>query len=136
MRQKKYELVPHLSVSFAGRTLYRIRALRNVRPGVKVGDFGGYIESELNLSHDGTSWVGGVAKVHSKGRVFEDDLVYVEADVGDSVRIFGDAEISGRTVLRGDHQICGDTRITSGIEPQCDGEAIADESEEAQPHLN
>ena len=35
--------------------LYRVKALKDFG-NVKKGDMGGYIESEKNLSHEGTCW--------------------------------------------------------------------------------
>lgn len=32
--------------------LHRIRALRDIRPGVRAGDLGGFVESEHNLSFE------------------------------------------------------------------------------------
>lgn len=49
---KKYELTSE-SVCFSGYTLYRIKALKSFED-VKEGDLGGFIESENNLSQNGT----------------------------------------------------------------------------------
>ena len=43
----KYKLTE--SIKFEGRTIYRIQALEDFS-NVKKGDFGGYVESERNLS--------------------------------------------------------------------------------------
>ena len=93
---KKYELLKDdtykKSVIVNGEyeyiTLYRIRALKNFRT-IKVGDLGGYVESERNLSHDGICWI-------YKGYVYENAKIYDNAlvngcDVCDDSRIFGDA---------------------------------------------
>ncbi|HEL1667359.1 hypothetical protein F6P40_09735 [Streptococcus suis] len=53
---KKYELVLDDTISFWGWKLFRIRALISFG-SVEVGDLGGYIEKEENLSHDGNAWV-------------------------------------------------------------------------------
>ena len=51
---KKYELTNETITIDNGKALYRIRALDNIEAfGVKVGDLGGYIEKEENLSHYG-----------------------------------------------------------------------------------
>ena len=34
---------------------------------IKKGDFGGYVESEKNLSHEGNCWVYDGAKVYGDG---------------------------------------------------------------------
>lgn len=73
---KKYELVSETTTAPNGATLRRIRALRDIEVfGVKKGDFGGFVESESNLSHDDNAWVGGNAKVYGPARVICDALV-------------------------------------------------------------
>lgn len=57
----KYELTDD-TIAVGGRTLRRIRALRDFGQ-IKAGELGGYVESENNLSHDGTAWVSGSALV-------------------------------------------------------------------------
>ena len=58
----KYEILKDEFIEFDGRKLYRIRALKDFH-NVKEGEFGGYIESERNLSHEGYAWVSGDAWV-------------------------------------------------------------------------
>ena len=54
----KYEILKDEFIEFNGRKLYRIKALKDFR-NVKEGEFGGYLESERNLSHEGNAWVSG-----------------------------------------------------------------------------
>lgn len=65
---KKYELTEE-TVTVYGKTLYRIRAVRDFG-SVKTGEFGGYIEKEENLSHFGNAWVSGDAKVFNTRHFF------------------------------------------------------------------
>ena len=58
---KKYELTEETTNIF-GKTLHRIRATRDFS-NVHAGDLGGFIENELNLSHDRDTWVYGNALV-------------------------------------------------------------------------
>lgn len=58
---KKYELTNEV-VCENGRDLHRIRALMAFGC-VKVGDKGGFVEFEKNLSHSGNAWVYGNARV-------------------------------------------------------------------------
>jgi hypothetical protein len=102
---RKYELVTDQVQEFIGDKrykLYRIRALRDFGI-VKAGDFGGYIESEANLSHDGDAWISGNA------RVYDDALVC------DNAFVFGGASISGRVI------ICGSSVIEND---EIDGEVV------------
>ncbi|MBD8056934.1 hypothetical protein ICV35_25130, partial [Rhodococcus ruber] len=77
----KYELATETS-EFPGRTLHRIKALRDIPlHGVKAGDLGGWIENERNLSQDGDCWVGGNASVWGNARVWGN------ASVGGNARV-------------------------------------------------
>ena len=64
----KYEFTGETKVVL-GRTLKQIRALQAVRPGVSVGDLGGWLENEANLSQSGNAWVSDNAKVYDDARV-------------------------------------------------------------------
>lgn len=83
---KKYELLKDDTKTVFGRTLYRIKALRDFG-NVEKGDLGGYIESENNLSHYGNAWVWGDA------RVCGDAEVYGDAKVWGNAWVYGDAVI-------------------------------------------
>ena len=54
-KMKKYELTTN-TIVHNGRTLYQIKALMNFGI-IREGDLGGYIESEKNLSQEGSAWV-------------------------------------------------------------------------------
>lgn len=82
---RKYKLTEE-TISYMGKTLYRIEAVRDFRD-VKAGDRGGYIEKEDNLSHSGDCWVSGDAQVSGNAWVFDN------AKVSGNAWVFGDAEI-------------------------------------------
>ena len=84
---KKYELTEE-TVTVYGKTLYRIRAVRDFG-SVKTGEFGGYIEKEENLSHFGNAWVSGNAWVYGNARVYDNAWVCGDA------KVYGDAWVSG-----------------------------------------
>ncbi|MFR2999382.1 MAG: hypothetical protein ACLTNG_07885, partial [Enterocloster sp.] len=69
---KKYEFTGEtkkVEMLFRIVTLHRIRA--TVSFGlVEVGELGGWIEKEENLSHDGKAWVWGNAKVWGNAEVW------------------------------------------------------------------
>ena len=95
---RKYELTDEKR-EVAGRTLRRIRALKDIPArSVRAGDLGGFVESEGNLSHDGTAWVFGEASVSDRARVFGEAWVSGEASVSDTARVFGETQ-----VFSGDH---------------------------------
>jgi len=88
---KKYEFTgetKEIRLLFRTATLHRIRA--TVAFGiVEVGDLGGWIEKEENLSHEGKAWVCGDAKV------------------------WGNAEVWGNAKVCGDAEVCGDAKVFS-----------------------
>ena len=76
---KKYELTEE-TVTVFGKTLYRIRAVRDFG-SVKTGEFGGYIEKEENLSHFGNAWISGDAWVWGNAKVCGDAKVFSASHV-------------------------------------------------------
>ena len=68
-------------------TLHRIKA--TVEFGfVKVGELGGWIEKEENLSHEGKAWVCGDAKVCGDAEVCGDAKVWGNANVCGNAEVF------------------------------------------------
>ena len=54
----KYELVHDDTIEFNGRTLTRIRALRNIKQhNIQAGDLGGYVKDGHELSQFNDAWV-------------------------------------------------------------------------------
>lgn len=96
--QKKYEFTGETK-TYLGRTLHRIRALAAIPSiGVAVGDSGGWIEKDENLSHTGDAWVYGNAQVYGDAGVFGNARVFGDA------RVYGNARADKRflTVQRSD----------------------------------
>ena len=77
---KKYELTDEKK-QIAGRTLFRIRALRDFYD-VKAGDLGGWIESENNLSYSGDAWVFGDAWVSGDAWIFGQGAICTVSNIG------------------------------------------------------
>lgn len=80
---KKYEFTgetKEIKLLFRTAVLHRIRA--TVSFGfVKIGDLGGWIEKEENLSHEGKAWVCGDAKVWGNAEVCGDAKVFSASHV-------------------------------------------------------
>ena len=96
MNGKKYEMLQDQTIEWCGRTLYRIRALRDFG-NVRAGDVGGYIECERNLSQDGNAWVYDDARVCGDAWVSDNARVYGNALVCDNARVYGDALVCDNT---------------------------------------
>lgn len=74
--------------------LHRIRALSDVRPGVVKGDLGGFVQSEENLSQEGTCWI------FDEAIVCDDSFVDQQATVSGAAVVRGSALVSGRATIR------------------------------------
>lgn len=73
-------------------TLYRIKALKDFSD-VKEGDLGGFIEKEVNLSHDGNCWVYDDACAYGYARVSDNATVCDYASVFDHAKIEGNSKV-------------------------------------------
>lgn len=105
----KYELTDE-AITVYSRTLYRIRALREIaRYGIKAGELGGYIEREENLSQHGDCWVYGDAVVNGNAWVSDNAVVTENAAVS------GDAWIYGNSVVRGNARISDHIQLSGGV---------------------
>lgn len=102
---KKYELTSEIKKIKHALTrkiinLYRIRALKDF-DDVKTGDLGGFIEKEVNLSHDGNCWVYDKACVYGHARVFADAHIYDYAHVSHDAAVFSYARVYGHANVSG-----------------------------------
>ncbi len=112
---KKFELTNE-SINVRGKTLYRIRALKDFGD-VKKGNLGGFVESYNNLFEEGNCWIYNDAKVfgnagvHDNARIcgnaeiFNNAIVFDNALICDNAKIFNDARIGGNAVILGDVRI-------------------------------
>ena len=106
---KKYELTEE-TVTVYGKTLYRIRAVRDFG-SVKTGEFGGYIEKEENLSHFGNAWVSGNAWVFDNARVYDNAWVFGNAWVFDNARVYDNAWVFGNAWVFDNARVYDDTWV-------------------------
>ena len=94
---KKYELTSQF-IEHKGLVLYRIRALKDFSY-VKAGEFGGWIESEENLSQYGTSWVFNNAKVYGNARVEDNAEIHNSAQIYDNAKVYGKAMVFNNAII-------------------------------------
>jgi len=106
MSGKKFKLVKEDTKEFFGKTLFRVKALKNFS-NFKKGDLGGYIEKEENLSQEGNAWIYGNA------------LVYGDAWVSDDALVFGNARVYGNAWVFGDALVFGDARVSGNLKVGC-----------------
>lgn len=114
-----------------GRNLYRIKALMTFSD-VKIGDLGGWVEREDNLSQDGLCWVYDQACVNHMARISKNAQVRDQAHVGDHAIItdnstvrekaivggyavtMDNSNVSGRAIITGDVSVHGYAVVTGG----------------------
>ena len=82
---KHFELTDKFIINAFGIKLLQIKCTRKIKHA-DVGDLGGYIEKEDNLSGD--AWVSGDAKVYGNAQVCGD------AQVSGNAQVSGDAKVS------------------------------------------
>ncbi len=108
---QKYKLTQE-SIQLAGRTLYRIRALKDFRD-VKAGDLGGWVEKESNpnLSQDGDCWI------YENAKAFQDAFMEGNASMSGSARMSGNAimkgnaRMEGNAIMKGNASMEGNARM-------------------------
>ena len=91
MEEKYYELTDEFKVNVFGIKLFRIKCTRKIKYA-NVGDLGGFVEKEDNLSGD--AWVSDNAQVSGDARVYGDAWVYGDAQVYGNARVSGDADLN------------------------------------------
>ncbi len=98
-----------------GRTLHRIRALKDFG-GVKAGDLGGWIESERNLSVNGSAWVKDSAVVIGSAVASGSAVVKGSAVVSGSAWVKGSAVVSGSAWVSGSVVVSGSAVVSDSAE--------------------
>ena len=130
--EKKYKLTKE-NISYCGKTLYRIEALKDFG-NVKKGDKGGYIEKEDNLSQEGNCWISdnakvfdsalvsgdaevfGYAIVYGNAKVYDNTLVYGNAKVFDNAYVYGDAYVYGNALVSGDAKVYDYAKVSDNAQ--------------------
>ena len=104
--------------------VWRIQACRNFK-NVKIGDIGGYVESEKNLSHDGNCWIYDDAVASENSLVTDNASLHVdccvwgnavikdESWIGDYSHVYGNAIVSENAKVYGHSQVFGHASISS-----------------------
>lgn len=121
---KKYKFTGEtktIDLPFGTVTLHRIKAV--VEFGlVKVGDLGGWIEKEENLSHEENAWVYGDAEVYGdakvcgNAKVYGDAEVYGNAKVYDNTWVYDNAWVCGDAKVYGNAEVCGNAKVCGNAE--------------------
>lgn len=114
---KKYELTSNFKM-YSDKKIFQIRSLVNLENGVKVGELGGWIEKEGNLSHNGNAWVSdnawvtGNACVTDNAHVAGNAWVRDNAWVTDNAHVAGDAHVSDNAWVSGNAWVTDKAWVT------------------------
>ena len=101
---KHFKLTSETKINALGIKVFRIECIIDSK-WAKVGDKGGWIEKENNLS--GNAWVGGDAEVSGDAKVSSNAKVSGDAKVSGNAEVNGDAWVSGNACVGGNAWICG-----------------------------
>ena len=111
---KHFELTDKFIINAFGIKLLQIKCTRKIKHA-DVGDLGGYIEKEDNLSGDawvcGDAWVSGNAQVSGDAKVSGDAWVSGDAKVYGNAQVSGDAWVCGDAQVSGNAQVSGDAKV-------------------------
>lgn len=78
---------------------------------IKKGTFGGWVESERNLSHEAFAWIADEACVYGDAVVRDGALVYGKAQVYDRATVRGSARVYDTAKVHGRADICCHARV-------------------------
>ena len=125
---KKYKFTGEtktIYLPFGTVTLHRIKAV--VEFGlVKVGDLGGWIEKEENLSHEENAWVYGDAEVCGNAKVYGNAKVCGNAKVYGDAEVYGNAWVCGNAEVRGNAKVFGNAKVYGDAEVYGDAKVYGD----------
>ena len=127
---KKFEFTGETKTTVNGIVLHRIKALVRIDLGystiIEVGDLGGWLEKEDNLSNLGNAWVFGDAEVFGDAKIYGDALISGYSRVFDNARVFGNARVYNYAWVFGDAQVSGYTWIYGDAQVSGDAEVLGD----------
>ena len=103
IKMKKFELTGEQK-HCCGKTLFRIKALKSFSD-VVVGQTGGWVEKEENLSQNGDAWVSDNAVVSDSA------LIRGSAVIKDNAVVKGDSWVSGSAVVKDNALVKGNAWI-------------------------
>lgn len=99
---KHFKLTSESKVNEFGIKLFRIVCVKECQ-WTSVGDKGGWVQSEENLSDE--AWIGHEAEVWGNAKV------YGNAWVGEYAKVYGNAEVYGSAYVNGKAKIYGNSKV-------------------------
>lgn len=83
---------------------------------VHIGDKGGFVESEDNLSHYGNCWLYGNSKAYENAKVHQNASLWENAEVSGNARVMDEAEVSGNVKVTDKALINGNSECKGNCE--------------------
>ena len=111
MSMKKYAMTDD-TIEIDGHILHRIEASINGKY-FRIGDKGGFIETEDNLSHYGDCWIFGDGKVYENSKILDNVLIHDNVIINGNAMISGNIKIYGNSVVTNNVELSGNTEIYS-----------------------
>ena len=99
MKNRKYELTD-ITMRYEGRTLYRIRALKDFAD-VKKGKLGGWVQTEDNLSQKGNCWIYNNAKCMDNARMYDNSIMFDRSEMHDNTIMYDYSRMYGNSAMYG-----------------------------------
>lgn len=112
----KYKLT-NKTKNVAGITVYQIQALKDFG-NVKVGDVGGWVENEFNLSQEGNCWISDNAvairnsRIQHNAQVYENACITTNAIISRNAKVHGNSQVSGRAQVTDNADIFDYAHVT------------------------
>ena len=112
MNMKKYEILmdKEYTIEFEGRTLHRIRALKDFGD-VRKGDLGGFVENENNLSQDGNCWIYDNAKAIDYSEMYDNSSIHDNSIMFDNSEMYDNSIMSDNSEMHGNSEMYDNSRM-------------------------
>lgn len=111
----KYKILKNEKNDFCGKTLYRIKALKDFTlidgTEIKAGDLGGYVQSRKNLSQRGSCWICENAYVFDNARVYGNAMVSDWSCVYKNARVHGNSKVFNRVFVFDNADVGGNAKV-------------------------
>ena len=116
------------------KTLHRIECIKAFS-NVKVGEKGGWIENEYNLSQKGYAWVYGEAQVYGYAQVWGKALVSGNVQVYGCSQVYGHALVYGHAEVKGNAQVYGHAEVYDNAQVKGNAEVKGNAQVKGNTHV-
>ena len=117
MNDKKYEILmdEKNTIEFKGRTLHRIRALKDFGD-IKKDYIGGFVENENNLSHKGNCWIYDNAKAMDDSRIYNNSKMCGNSEMHNNSRMYDNSVMFDNSIMYNNSKMYDNSRMCDNSE--------------------